>query len=282
MARTPEGTVGSDGGGAGDTAWNPTQYLKFGDERSRPLVDLLQRVPLRDVRRVVDLGCGPGTDTPLIHDRWPEAHVHGVDNSPSMIEEARRRAGRGSDYELADVRGWLRAASLRQADSPRPELIVSNAAFQWIDGHREFLPEIADLVAPGGAFAFQVPGNFDAPSHALLRQIAAQPEYARHVTEKLRDTVIRAREYLADLARPGWHVDAWETTYLHVLQGENPVFEWISSTGARPVLNALPEDEKARFVEEHQAALREAYPAEEHGTVLPFRRIFVVATRIAA
>lgn len=280
MARHPEEPA--RGGDAAGAAWDPTQYLKFGDERSRPLADLLQRVPLEGVRRVVDLGCGPGTDTPLVHARWPEAHVHGVDNSPSMIEEARRRADAHSDYELADVRQWLRAAARGEGGQPAPELIVSNAAFQWIDGHRDFLPDIADLVAPGGVFAFQVPGNFDAPSHALLRQIAAKPEYARHVTEKLRDTVIRAHEYLADLSRPGWRVDAWETTYLHVLQGENPVFEWISATGARPVLNALPSPDKERFSEEYRAALRKAYRAEEHGTVMPFRRVFVVATRTAA
>ncbi|WP_085528597.1 methyltransferase domain-containing protein [Kocuria massiliensis] len=263
-----------------DTHWDPRRYRTFGDERSRPLVDLLGRVPVEQVNDVVDLGCGPGTDTPVIRERWPGAMVHGVDSSHEMIEAARRGADPHTEYRQVDVRQWL-AETQSTGLGERPQVIVSNAMFQWVDGHRELLPEIADMVAPGGAFAFQVPGNFDAPSHVLLREIASRPEYARHITEKLRDTVIGAEEYLGDLSRPGWSVDAWETTYMHVLQGENPVYEWISSTGARPVLHPLPAAEQQKFIAEYQAALREAYPVAEFGTVLPFRRIFVVATRSA-
>ncbi|WP_238654465.1 methyltransferase domain-containing protein [Rothia uropygialis] len=263
------------------TRWDPEQYLKFGSERARPLVDLLQRIPLTTVRNVVDLGCGPGSDTPVIHGHWPEAVVHGVDSSQQMIDAARVQGGSSARYERADVKEWLAARQVHGWAGEVPQLIVSNALFQWVDGHERWLPQVADLLPNGGVFAFQVPGNFDAPSHVLLREIAGQPKYARHIHEKLRDKIIRAREYLALLSRPGWSVDAWETTYLHVLQGEDPVFDWISSTGARPVLNALPEPVKSEFVDEYKAALRTAYPAEAHGTVMPFRRVFVVAARLA-
>lgn len=265
----------------GRTQWDPVQYLKFGSERARPLTDLLQRVPVEGPIDVVDLGCGPGTDTPFILDRWPDARVHGVDSSEQMIGAARERACPQADYEQADVREWLRDRQAHGWSGRAPQVIVSNALFQWIDGHEAMMSRIADLLSPGGIFAFQVPGNFDAPLHTLLREIAGKPEYARHLDERLRDRVVRAQEYLALLSRPGWSVDAWETTYLHVLQGEDPVFDWISSTGARPVLQSLPEPARTRFVEEYSAALRVAYPREPHGTVLPFRRVFVVARRLA-
>ena len=74
-------------------------------------------------------------------------------------------------------------------------------------------------------------------------------------------------------------MEAWETTYVHVLTGPHPVFRWISGTGARPVLQALPEALRQEFVAEYQGMLAEAYPARTYGTVLPFRRIFLVAQR---
>jgi trans-aconitate 2-methyltransferase len=77
-------------------------------------------------------------------------------------------------------------------------------------------------------------------------------------------------------------VDAWETTYLHVLQGEDPVFRWVSGTGARPTLQALQAVDdglRTRFEEEFKRRLRAAYPTEPWGTVLPFRRVFVVAQK---
>jgi trans-aconitate 2-methyltransferase len=132
-------------------------------------------------------------------------------------------------------------------------------------------------VAPGGAFAFSVPGNFDAPSHVLLRDLAAREPYAPHTTQVERPDSHDPETYLALLARPGWRVDAWETTYLHVLSGPDPVLRWVSSTGARPVLQALPDPLRARFEAEYGAALRVAYPEQPHGTVLPFRRVFCVA-----
>jgi trans-aconitate 2-methyltransferase len=266
--------------------WDPARYLRFGDERGRPLADLLSRIPpLEDTQApgasplVVDLGCGPGNDTPALRGFFPGARIEAVDSSPEMVEAARAAApGPDVEYVRADVRQWL--ADRREAGGEAPRAIVSNAMFQWVEDHLGLMPELADLVAPGGSFALQVPANFDAPSHVLLRELAARPEYARHVTEKLRDTVVRAEDYLRALARPGWSVDAWETTYLHVLRGPDPVFEWISGTGARPVLEALPEPERERFAEEYKARLRRAYPASEAGTVLPFRRAFAVATRI--
>jgi trans-aconitate 2-methyltransferase len=266
--------------------WDPARYLRFGDERGRPFADLLSRIPPAEDAQapgapplVVDLGCGPGNDTPALRSFFPGARIEAVDSSPEMVEAAREAApGPDVEYVRAEVRQWL--ADRHEAGGEAPRAIVSNAMFQWVEDHLGLMPELADLVAPGGSFALQVPANFEAPSHALLRELAARPEYARHVTEPLRAASVRAEDYLRALARPGWSVDAWETTYLHVLQGPDPVFEWISGTGARPVLEALPDAERERFAEEYKARLRRAYPAFEAGTVLPFRRAFAVATRV--
>ena len=159
------------------------------------------------------------------------------------------------------------------------DVILSNAALQWVPGHRTLLTGLVERLSSGGWLAFQVPGNFAAPSHVLLHELADTDPYAAYTTGLLRPASAEPADYLADLSTLGCRVDVWETTYLHVLSGPDPVFTWISATGARPVLQALPDDLRERFELEYQRRLREAYPEQPHGTVLPFRRIFVVAQR---
>lgn len=253
-------------------AWDPTHYLTYADERGRPFVELIARVQGRP-RRIVDLGCGPGNLTALLTRRWPAADVLGIDSSLEMIERARVEAP-GIAFEVGDLRTWAGEAY---------DLVVSSATLQWVAGHLGELPRLLGALAPGGTFAFSVPGNFDEPSHTLRRDLAARPPYAAHTAAVEVPDAHDAATYLASLADLGADVDAWETTYLHVLRGEDPVFTWVSATGARPTLEALPVDLREQFVGEFKAALREAYPTREiggePGVVLPFRRVFVVARR---
>lgn len=248
--------------------WNPGAYLRYTDERSRPFTELVARVP-GSPATVVDLGCGPGHLTAVLRTRWPGARVTGVDSSPAMIERA-RAADPATEYVLGDL----------ATDEHTADLVISNAALQWVPGHRDLLPALADRAVR--TFAFQVPGNHDAPSHVLLREVAARAPYAAAVGQVERRATADPAEYLEILTRPGWTVDAWETTYTHVLHGPDPVLRWISATGAQPTLQALEAADpalRARFEEELGAALRAAYPERAYGTPLAFRRVFAVATR---
>ena len=215
--------------------WDPERYLTYADERGRPFVELIARIGAADPGLVVDLGCGPGNLTRLLTERWPAAAVEGLDSSPEMIERARAEPG-AIDFRVADLRDWV-------TDGGEPvDVLVSNATLQWIPGHLDLLPGLVGRVAPGGWLAFQVPGNFDEPSHTIRTELAAEAAYA----DLTRDVVAVPSShdpavYLEALAGLGCEVDAWETTYLHVLTGEDPVFTWVSGTGARPTLQALPE-----------------------------------------
>ncbi len=252
--------------------WDPEQYLRFADQRARPFHELLARVGARDPAVVADLGCGPATLTRLLAERWPGAVVAGVDSSPEMIEKARATADGSISYEVADLRDW----------SPtRPvDVLVSNATLQWLPEHLDLLPTLLGHVAGGGWLAFQVPGNFEEPSHTIRRDLAAEDPYAAHTRDVAVPSSHDPATYLDVLAGLGCEVDAWETTYLHVLHGEDPVFTWVSGTGARPTLQALePVGLRDAFEEEFRARLRAAYPERPHGVVLPFRRVFVVARK---
>jgi len=250
--------------------WDPGHYLTFAGERGRPFVELLQRVDATDPARVVDLGCGPGNLTALLAQRWPEATVTGLDSSPEMVGTA-RAAEPDPTFEVADLRDWA-----GEAGDP-VDVLVSNATLQWVPDHLALLPALVARVRPGGWFAFQVPGNFDEPSHTIRTELAAEAPYAEHLAGVAVPASFAPATYLETLAALGCTVDAWETTYLHVLTGPDPVFTWVTGTGARPTLQALPDGLRERFAAEFRARLAAAYPTHDYGVVLPFRRIFVVA-----
>lgn len=252
-------------------SWDPTRYLQFSGDRARPFVDLLARVTRHDARSVVDLGCGPGNLTPLVRSAFPDASLVAVDSSPEMIDRA-RVDDPDTEYLLADVATWA-------PDGP-VDAMVSNALFQWLPDRLDVIRRLAGSVSPGGVFALQVPANGDSPSHRLLFEIAGRGPYAEHTADVTDRFFVDGPELYLDLfASLGWSSDAWQTTYLHVLQGDDPVFDWVSGTGARPVLQALPDGLREQFVDEYKAALRDAYPRQPFGTVLPFTRTFCVATQ---
>ena len=255
------------------TAWDPELYLRHADERGRPFLDLLARVDVTPYS-IVDLGCGPGQLTPVMRERWPHAMIVGIDSSAEMVEAANlREDGPSVSYVRADVATWEPAAPV--------DLIVSNAMFQWVPDQLDVIRRLAGRVAHGGAFALQVPNNDDAPSHVLLHEVASRAPYAEHASGLERPRGLGPADYVELFAgiseTLGWSVDAWETTYMHVLTGVDAVFSWISGTGARPVLQALPDDLRDRFVEDYKEALRDAYPAKPWGTLFPFTRVFAVA-----
>lgn len=250
--------------------WNPDVYLAFADHRGRPYFDLLARVNAPAPRRVVDLGCGPGNLTATLKQRWPDAVIEAVDSSPEMVAAA---AERGLEAHQGELQDW----------SPRPDtdVVISNAALHWRSDHPELIVRWVRELAPGSWLAFQVPGNFDAPSHVAARELASSQKWVDRLADipfrigKVVDTPVG---YAEMLTAQGCTVDAWETTYIHELTGENPVLEWITGSSLTPVKDRLTHDEWQEFRSELIPLHLAAYPPRADGrTFYPFRRIFVVA-----
>jgi trans-aconitate 2-methyltransferase len=253
--------------------WDPSQYLKFADHRLRPALDLMARIALEAPRSIYDLGCGLGTITRLLAERWPGAEVTGVDSSDDMLAKARVEAPMVS-FQHADIAHW---------SPPAPaDLLFSNATLHWLDDHGSLLPRLVAHLAPGGALAIQMPRNGDSPSHLLIEEAAAAgPWHAKlaavrpvYCSVETPDCYYRM---LAPLVR---ELDIWETTYLHVLDGDNPVVEWTRGTALRPSLDALDAEERAAFLAAYAARIAASYPRQPDGrTLLPFRRIFILARK---
>ncbi|WP_407530304.1 trans-aconitate 2-methyltransferase [Methylobacterium oryzisoli] len=254
--------------------WDAAQYLKFAEERTRPAADLLARIPLSAPGRVIDLGCGPGNSTELLAARFPEAHLTGVDSSPDMLAEARRRLP-GHPFVQADVAQFAPEAAA--------DLLFANAVLQWLPDHATLLPRLARHLAPGGCLAVQMPDNLDEPSHRLMRAVAAEAPFAEALAAAAasRTRLGSFHDYDAWLTAAGCTVEIWRTTYVHPLAGHRGIVEWVKGTGLRPFLAPLDPDAQAAFLARYEEALAEAYPPQPDGRVLlPFPRLFVVARRV--
>src|SRR4051812_19833690 len=258
--------------------WDPSTYLRFAGERARPFSDLVSRIDASTPRIVVDLGCGDGSTTATLAQRWPQAQVTGVDSSSSMLAAAAAHAVPGRlEIVAGDVRDWRPAGPV--------DVVVSNAVLHWVPGHGPLLARWAGELAPGGWLAVQVPGNQSAPTHALLAALVSAPRWAGRLApgdDTVLDpaAVLTPSGYLHVLSTAGLAADVWETTYLHVLTGEDPVLRRMSGTVLRPVLSRLPASDAEELTAEYAAALRTAYPTQPDGTtVLPFRRVFAVGHR---
>jgi trans-aconitate 2-methyltransferase len=250
--------------------WDSAQYLKFQDERTQPCRDLAARVALDSPASVIDLGCGPGNSTEVVAGRWPHARITGLDSSAAMIAAAKEK------YRF---RRWVAGEIADWAAGPQTyDLVFSNAALQWVPDHANVFPQLLDRVAPGGALAVQMPGNWDAIAHRLMREIAPRFGIAEHV----REWYTHQPEFYYDTIAPhARRLDLWITEYMHVLDGAEGIVEWYRGTGMRPFLEALPNDtERSRFTAEYLDAVRDAYPPRANGRVLfAFRRIFLIAYR---
>lgn len=258
------------------TGWDPGQYLKFGDHRLRPGLELLGRIDCPAPRRIYDLGCGTGALTRALATRWPQAAVIGVDRSQEMLDQA-QAAPSPVQWQQADLRCW-------RPDSP-PDILYSNATLHWIEGHREFFPRLLSQLTPGGTLAVQMPLSWDLPSHRLMRDVLATGD---GTCGPLGDEALRlsvGRKWVEDaafyydlLTSVSDRIDIWETEYLQILTGDDPVLEWVKGTGLRPVLDGLDEVQGALFLTEYRQRLRQAYPRRADGSTLyPFRRLFIVA-----
>lgn len=250
--------------------WDPTRYLAFSGHRLRPALDLLQRIPLIAPRDIVDLGCGPGNVTALLRERWPHARLTGIDSSEAMLAHARRDHPE-IEWRLDDIATW-------QA-SPPPPLIFTNAVLHWLPQHHALLPRLLGQLAPEGVFAAQMPSNYQAPSHTLLREIAAQARWSARCSAVWEGETLSQESYYEILAPLCNTLDIWETEYLQVLRGPDPVLEWTKATSVLPFREAVGEEEWPMFEAAYCSALRAAYPQRSDGTTLfPFKRLFIVAS----
>ena len=252
--------------------WDPKTYLAFGGERTRAAAELVARIGLESPRCIADLGCGPGNSTALLAARWPGARLDGIDNSPTMLAEARASAIAARWIE-ADVTSWA-------PDAPY-DLIYSNATLHWLGDHETLLPRLVSFLAPNGVLAFQVPRNFCEPSHRIAEELAAEPGWEKRLAGvRAWRNMLEPEACYAILEPIAERIDIWETRYVQALEGADAVYRWVLGTGLRPFADALDGDGREAFLGEYRARVARAYPRRASGiTLFPFQRLFCLASR---
>lgn len=267
----------------GRTVWDPETYMAFADMRSRPGLELIARIPYPSVEVIspeviVDLGCGPGHLTAVLARRWPEARVIGVDSSAEMLTRAESQFPRQQwpsiEWEHRDIAAWTPEYPV--------SILFSNAALHWLGGHDILFPRLMGMLSPGGVLAVQMPDNWDHPSHRLIGRLVADPRWKTRTAPVFLDhPLAEPEEYRAWLLPQSAAIDQWRTTYYQVLEGADPVLAWVKGSVLRPILAVLEPDESQEFLAQLADSYRTNLPPEPSGvTVLPFSRVFMVATRL--
>jgi trans-aconitate 2-methyltransferase len=253
--------------------WNAEHYLKFGDERTRAVADLVARIRLAAPSRIVDLGCGPGNSTAILRQRWPDSDIVGIDNSPKMIAAAREKYP-DQEWQAVDISEW-------RPESP-VDLVFSNAALQWVPNHAGLMTNLTTATNADGALAFQVPSGSFAEVRKLIHELSHEARWNHRMQAARAALTMETPSFYYDaVAQSASSVDIWESEYHHVLDSTDAIVDWISSTGLRPFVAALAdESERADFVAELRRRVAETYELRIDGRVLfPFRRTFVIAYR---
>lgn len=256
--------------------WDVAQYTRFQTERTRPFIDLVSQIPNAEPRSIVDLGCGTGEQTATLLDRWPNARILGIDSSPEMLKKAATFARAGQlEFQQSDIADWRPAEPV--------DIILSNAALQWVPDHEQLFPRLASYLAPGGTLAVQMPNRFRAPSQQAIEETVADGPWRERLKSigLHQKSVLPTETYSRLLLDRGFSVNAWDTTYYHILYGENASLEWLKGTALRPLLAALNPDEQTRFQQALAERLNAAYPPENGVTIFSMQRLFVVATQKA-
>lgn len=251
--------------------WNPGQYLKFEDERTRPARDLLAQVPVEAPRLVVDVGCGPGNSTELLATRWPAARLVGLDTSETMLEAARKRLP-AARFERADATTWV--------PEPGTDVVFANATYQWIPEHVPQLARVLSHLESGAVLAVQMPDNLMQPMHVLMRAVAGAMPFAAKLAGAARAPLPPVGVYYDALSPHAARIDIWHTIYNHVMADAAAIVEWIKGTGLNPFLQRLDADEQQVFLAAYLAEIERAYPPAADGrTLMNFSRLFIVAER---
>jgi trans-aconitate 2-methyltransferase len=250
--------------------WNPDLYLKYRNERTRPSIDLISKIDISfHPKSILDIGCGPGNSSQALLQRWPEAILTGIDNSVNMIEKARTSYPNNI---------WIVADASNFTSDKKYDVVFSNAAIQWIPNHEDLFKRLFQLTNNGGVLAIQVPRFNEMPLSKAIQKVVCKEKWKEAIKGCSEFQTYHDDKYYYDLICSDYKsVDLWQTDYIHILESQYSIIEWIRSTGMKPYLDCLKDEEKPLFENEVLVEIKHDYPIQNDGKVLfPFKRLFMI------
>lgn len=249
--------------------WNAALYDQFGKERVQPCLDLINRLPKRNYKNIIDIGCGTGISTVALSNQFQQAHIVGVDLSEQMLEAAKT---------LEINVDWVkRDCSMPLEDLGQFDLVFSNAFLQWLPNQEGFLKQTKALFAEDGVLAIQVPNWDHMPIKVCIDQVVEQfEELKKPIPLNAHNHSIHT--YYDMLSEHYDVVEIWQTNYNHVMESYEAIIEFVRGAGLRPYLDQLDVGRQSLFIEEIKKRLPEIYSTQVDGKILfIFERILFIA-----
>ena len=250
--------------------WNPDLYLKYRNERTQPSIDLISKIEISfQPRSILDIGCGPGNSSQALLQRWSKAMLTGIDNSVNMIEKAKTSYPNNT---------WIVADASNFTSGKKYDIVFSNAAIQWIPNHKDLFKRLFNLTNKGGVLAIQVPRFDEMPLSKAIQKVANKEIWKEATKSCTHLFSYHDEKYYYDLMSSDYKsVMFWQTDYIHILESQYSIIEWIRSTGIKPYLDILKDEEKPLFENELLTEIKYSYPVQNDGKVLfPFKRLFMI------
>lgn len=251
--------------------WNSEQYLKFKKERTQPSIDLVSRITIENPKRIIDIGCGPGNSTAQLKKRYPNAYILGVDYSENMIEKAK------SSYEDIDFMLFDATTDFDKLND-KFDIVFSNACIQWVPNHKKLLKDMMGILSPNGMLAVQVPSQHEMPIHTIVETVTTNSKWKDKITNRRNFYTLAEEDYFNLLTEISDDFSMWKTIYYHRLPSQQSIVEWYKSTGLKPYLEQLSEDDKPEFEADILNEVKKVYPVQNNGEVIfKFHRLFFTA-----
>ena len=250
--------------------WNPDLYLKYRNERTQPSIDLISKIEISfHPKSILDIGCGPGNSSQALLQRWPNAILTGIDNSMNMIEKAKTSYPNNI---------WIVEDASKYSTNTKYDIVFSNATIQWISNHEYLFHKLANFTNDGGVLAVSVPRFNEMPLSSAIQKVASKEKWREPTKGCSELFTYHDYKYYYDLISIDYKsIEFWQTDYIHILESQYSIMEWIRSTGMKPYLDCLQDEEKSLFETEVLAEIKCDYPVQNDGKVLfPFKRLFMI------
>lgn len=248
-----------------NTQWNPRQYEKFEKERSEPFYDLMTLIEKKAGMDIVDLGCGTGALTAILHETLQAKNTLGIDSSMEMLSQAKPQ--KGLSFVLENVENFNPKKPL--------DLIFSNACLQWLPDHEKLFKRMTELLAPHGQIAVQVPANGDYFTHILAEKLAQESPFKEKIKEQRIHSVLTPEIYSQLLYRLGYRKQVVRLqVYGHVLSSSEGLVEWVKGTFLTFYEKQLSPELYQEYLREYRSRIWEC-AGEGSPFFLPFKRLLI-------
>lgn len=252
-------------------SWDPNQYNQFSKEREQPFWDLIKLVEVHPKMTILDLGCGDGALTQMLHQNLKAKETLGIDSSKDMLKQAFQLKDKGLEFRQEDISHFKTDQSF--------DLIFSNAALQWVPEHYQLFKKLKSYLTECGQLAVQMPANFDYLTHQIAQAIAGEDPFRQKLAKvkHQQPSILKLEEYAEMLYWLGFKKQHLRIQmYAHQLASTESVIEWVKGSLMTYYRSHLSKEHYAMFLDRYEQRVM-AFLENRKPFLMPFKRLLLWA-----